>query len=126
MTIHGEIRWLVALAAVAVLVRFAYGLAAKKQYAGLDRGLMAGFTGLLDLNLVLGLVLIVGLGGLTGPRIEHGVTMLLAVAAAHSSAAWKRSPDSAKKYRNNIIVIVVAVLLVGVAVFRLRGGWIFR
>ena len=87
---------------------------------------MAGFTGLLDLNLVLGIVLIVGLGGLTGPRIEHGVTMLLAVVAAHSSAAWKRSKDSAKKYRNNMIVIVVAVLLVALAVFRLRGGWIFR
>jgi len=125
MTIHGEIRWLVALAAVAALVRFGYCLAGKKKYGGLDHGLMAGFTGLLDLNLVLGLVLIAGLGGLTGPRVEHGVTMLLAVVAAHSSVAWKRSPDSAKKYRNNMIVIVVAVIVVAVAVFRLRGGWIF-
>lgn len=123
--IHGEIRWLVALAAVVALVRFGIGLAKKKDYTGLDRGLMAGFTGLMDLNLVLGIVLIVGLGGLTGPRIEHGVTMLLALVVAHASAAWKRSKDSAKKFRNNMIVIVVALLLVVVAVVRLRGGWIF-
>lgn len=124
--IHGEIRWLVALAAAVALARFSYGLALKKEYGGLDRGLMAGFTGLLDLNLVLGLVLIVGLEGMTGRRIEHAVTMLLAAVAAHSSVAWKRSDDSAKKFRNNMIVIVVAVLLVVVAVVRLRGGWIFR
>jgi hypothetical protein len=124
--IHGEIRWLVGLAAVVALARFSIGWALKKDYSGLDRGLMAGFTGLLDLNLLLGLVLIVGLGGLTGPRIEHGVTMLLAAVAAHASAAWKRSDDSAKKYRNNIMVIVGALLLVVVAVVRLRGGWIFR
>ena len=70
MKIHGEIRWLVALVAAIAIVRFAYGLARRADYKGLDRALMAAFTGLLDLNLLLGLVLLFGLGGLPGFRSE--------------------------------------------------------
>jgi len=125
ITIHGEIRWLVALVAVIAIVKFALGLAQKKDYTPLDRGLMSGFTGLLDLNLLLGLIIIIFGGGFNGPRIEHAGTMLVALVVAHSPAAWRRSDDAAKKFRNNLIVIVVALVLVFVGVLRLRGGWMF-
>jgi len=125
MKIHGEIRWLVALVAVIAIVRFGYGLARRADYKGLDRALMATFTGLLDLNLLLGLVLLFGLGGLPGFRLEHAMTMLLAVVAAHASAAWRKSDDAVKKFRNNLIVVLLAVIFVAAGVLRLRGGWVF-
>ena len=125
LKIHGEIRWLVALVAVIALVRFAYGWARRADYKGLDRGLMSAFTGLLDLNLLLGLVLLFGLGGMPGNRIEHAMTMLLAVVAAHASAAWRKSDDAVKKFRNNLLVVILALVFVATGVLRLRGGWIF-
>lgn len=127
LTLHGEVRWLVALVGLAAVVRFAYGSFARGRFGGLDRGLMAGFTGLLDLNLLLGLILLFGLpGGLLRPRLEHAATMVLAVVAAHLSAIWRRSDDDARKFRNNLLVVVIALGLVAVGVLHLRGSWIFR
>ena len=126
LTLHGEVRWLLALLAVAAIVKFAAGLIAKQNYKGLDRGLMSGYTILMDINLLMGLILLFGLGGgLTMPRIEHATTMILAVGVAHSSAAWRKSDDDQKKFRNNLIVVVVSLLLIVVGVLRLRGGWVF-
>ncbi len=126
LTLHGELRWLVALAAVIAIVKFGLGWLRRAEFKGADRALMAAFTGLLDLNLLLGLILLFGLGGgFLSYRLEHLVTMLLAIVAAHASAAWRRSDDSVKKFRNNLIVIVVASILVVVGVIRLRGGWLF-
>lgn len=125
ITVHGEIRWLVALVAIVAIVKFALGLVRHMPYTGMDRGLMSGLTGLMDLNFLLGLIIIIFGGGFTGPRIEHAVTMLLALVAVHASASWRKSDDAQKKFRNNLIVIVVALVLVFVGVWRLRGGWMF-
>ncbi|HEX6383151.1 MAG TPA: hypothetical protein VF177_00640 [Anaerolineae bacterium] len=126
LRLHGEIRWLVALVAIIAIVRYALALLQNQAYRSMDRGLMAGFTGLLDLNFLLGLILLFGLGGgFPAYRIEHAVTMLLAVIVAHASAAWRKSDNDARKFRNNLIVIGVALALVIVGVVRLRGGWVF-
>lgn len=125
-TIHGEIRWLVALVAVIALVKFALGWFRNESYTSLDRGLMTAFTVTLDTNLLLGLILLFALpGGFPMYRIEHATTMILAVIVGHASAAWRRSDDDTKKFRNNLGVIVVALALVLVGVIRLRGGWVW-
>jgi uncharacterized membrane protein YphA (DoxX/SURF4 family) len=126
LTLHGEIRWLVALIAVVAMVRFAIGWLRGAEYKGLDRGLMAAYTGFLDLNFLLGLILLFGLGGgFPAYRIEHAVTMFIAVGVAHSAAAWRKSDDAALKFRNNLIVVVVSLLVVILGVIRLRGGWLW-
>ncbi|GAB4274345.1 MAG: hypothetical protein Kow0080_22630 [Candidatus Promineifilaceae bacterium] len=126
LTLHGEVRWLVALVAVVAVVKFAIGWLGKKEYTSLDRRLMSAVTILMDINLLLGLILLFGLGGgFPMNRVEHATTMFLAVVVAHSSAAWRKSDDAQKKFRNNLIAVVVALALVFTAVIRLRGGWIF-
>lgn len=125
ITIHGLIRWLVALVAVVAIVRFALGWLQQMDDSNLDRGLMSAYTGLLDLNFLLGLVILVFGGGFTGQRLEHAATMLIAIAIAHSAAAWRKSEDAQKKFRNNLAVVVVSLIFVFVGVVRLRGGWIF-
>ena len=125
MTIHGEFRWLVALVAVVAIVKFALGWLRQMPYSGMDRGLMSGYTGLLDLNFLLGLIILIFGGGFNAARIEHAVTMLIAIAIAHASAAWRKSDDAQKKFRNNLIVVVVSLLVIFMAVMRLRGGWVF-
>lgn len=126
LTLHGEIRWLVAIIGIIAIIRFAYGWLARKEYQQYDRWLMSGTTILMDINLVLGLILLFGLGGgFPRERVEHAVTMILAVVVVHLSMIWRNSPDAAIKFRNNLIVVIVALLLVFVGVTRLRGGWVF-
>jgi hypothetical protein len=122
-TIHGEVRWLVAIVAIIVIVKFAIGLVQKSEYKSIDRGLMSGLVGLIDINFLLGLILLFSLGFQGQARLEHVGTMFIAVLLAHSNAAWRKSEDSAKKFRNNLILVVVVLALVFVGVLRIRGGF---
>jgi uncharacterized membrane protein YphA (DoxX/SURF4 family) len=125
LTIHGLLRWLIAILAVIVIIKFAYGWLAKKPYEPIDRGLLSGYTISMDINLLLGLILLV-VGGLQPMyRIEHATTMILAVAAAHMTAIWRKSDDPARKFRNQLFMVLISLLLVLVGVIRLRGGFIF-
>lgn len=124
-TIHGEMRWLVVLAAVVVIVKFLMGWLGKRQYASLDQKLLLVFTILLDINVLLGLIILFFGGGFSGPRLEHATTMILAVIAAHMTAMWKRSTNDSLKFRNQLLMVVLAVILVIFGVIRLRGGFMF-
>jgi hypothetical protein len=88
----------------------------------MDRGLMSGFTGLLDLNVLLGVILIIGLG-FTLPRIEHAVTNIIGVAVAHIFVARaKKIEDPKRKAQFHLLGVVVslAIIVVGVS---LVNGW---
>lgn len=122
-TIHGEVRWLVAIVAIIVIVKFALGLIQKSEYGRMDRGLMSGLVGLIDINFLLGLILLISLGFDSRIRLEHAGTMFIAVLLAHSNAAWRKSEDSAKLFRNNLILVIVVLVLVFVGVTIVRGGF---
>jgi hypothetical protein len=126
LTLHGLIRWLVAIAGIIAIIKFAFGWLSKADYKPIDKRIMTLFTTSLDINLLLGLILLFGLGGgFPANRLEHATTMILAVITAHLSAIWRKSPNSAVKFRNNLIVVLIALLLIFMGVMRLRGGWVF-
>ena len=121
--IHGLVRWLVVIVAVVAVVRYALVMAGKAQPGGMDRGLMSGYTGLLDLNVLLGVIIIIGLGEWEMVQIEHAVTNIIAVAVAHVFAQRaKKIEDPKVKARTSLlgVVISLAIIVVGVA---LVGGW---
>lgn len=125
MTIHGEIRWLVAIVAAIIIVKFLIGWLGKKEYASLDRTLLTIYTIVLDINVLLGLILLFS-RGFNGLRLEHATTMILAVIAAHVTAIWRKSTDSPTKYRNQLLMVLLSLLLVVMGVIRLgRGGFAF-
>lgn len=120
--IHSAVRWMVLLAGIAASVKFAAGLIRKAAYARADRTLGAVYSGILDIQALLGLVLLVGLtvrgGGLPpANRILHALTMFFAVAAAHQTARWREAAD-ARKFRNGLIAysLSLALILLGIAV----------
>ena len=126
LTLHGEIRWLVALVGAIAIIKFAIGWLTSQPYAKFDRALMSGFTILMDINLLLGLILLFFLGGgFPRYRLEHAFIMILAVIVAHLSIRWRNDPDPARIFRNNLFVTVIALALVFLGVIMLRGGWIF-
>ena len=120
--IHSVVRWLVVLAALAAIVLNALVWLRGYRNPGMERGIRAAFTGLLDLQVVLGVILLIGLG-LLACRIEHAIVMLLAVALAHSSAYWPQA-DARVAARNNLLTIVGVLLLVAIGISLLPQGFL--
>ncbi|MBE0671201.1 MAG: hypothetical protein IH588_11480 [Anaerolineales bacterium] len=123
---HSFLRWLIVLVAVIAIVKFALGWLRGGEFKSMDRGLASGFSGLLDLQVTIGLILMIwtGLAGVGFPmfRIEHATTMIIAAVVAHLPARWKNAADTIR-FRNTLFCILGALLLVYVGVMRLPGGW---
>lgn len=126
LMIHSIVRWLIVIVALVAVVKFAIGWLRGGAFKGMDRGLASGFSGLMDLQVTLGIILLVwsGLAGAGFPmfRIEHATTMIIAAVLGHLPARWKTAADSVR-FRNTLFCILGALLLVYVGVMRLPGGW---
>lgn len=83
---------------------------------------MAGFTGLLDVQLLFGLILLF-VSGFVRYRLEHAFTMVIAIVLVHMARRWRDAPDTIR-FRNNFLVILVAMLLIFVGVYVLPQGWL--
>jgi len=128
LIIHSHTRWLILIVALVAIVKFAIGWLRGGSFKGMDRGLTAAFSGLMDLQVTVGLIFLIwtSLVGVpfTPNRIEHLTTMLIAAVVAHLPAMWKKSTDNIR-FRNTLFCIVGALALVFVGVMRLRGGWVW-
>ena len=126
LSIHSIVRWLIVVVALIALVKFAIGWLGNGRFAGMDRGLTSGFSGLIDLQTTLGIIFLLwsGLAGAGFPmyRIEHTTTMLIAAVVAHLPMRWKNAPDKIR-FRNSFIVVLVTAVLIFGGVMRLPGGW---
>ncbi len=135
--LHSWVRWLVLLVGLAALIKLVIVLARRGTFDSMARGLTSAFAGLLDLNVLLGLILLVWKGlaegslfdfsnALARSRWEHLFVMIFALAAAHLPARWK-SQDDAPRTRKTLLAVVAALLLVVMGVFTLVGNrWGFR
>jgi hypothetical protein len=125
LEIHSVLRWIIVIVGIIAIVKFLIGWVRKSEFGGMDRGLSSGFSGLIDLQVTLGLLhfLITGFGGVGFPlfRIEHLVTMLIAATAAHAPAMLKKR--ALNKYAISFFAILGSLLLIYIGVARLPGGW---
>ena len=126
---HSGFRWLVLLLVIFVVIKSLAGFFGRKPYAKLDNILSASFTGLMHLQLLLGLILYFFLSPLTQAAfedfgsamrtselrfwaVEHLVLMLLAVIAAQvGRSISKKSTDSKVKFRFQAIFYGISLLL---------------
>ena len=121
LMIHSILRWVILLVAVIALVVFLVSWLRRSQLQGMDRGLMSGFSGLMDLQAFVGIILLIwgGLGGIGFPtyRIEHGLIMVLAAVVVHVSSRWRKT-DEPLHYRNYFLIILasLALVLIGISV----------
>ncbi|MCS7069340.1 MAG: hypothetical protein NZN28_12025 [Meiothermus sp.] len=119
LTLHNLARWLVLLAAVWLVYQIVSGLRGR-TYGSADRRAGLLYTGLMDLQLVLGILLLVSsplvqsaLGNLGAAMqnsqtrffvAEHWVLMLAAVVLAHvGSSRVKKATDALLKQRQALI-----------------------
>jgi hypothetical protein len=122
---HSGVRFLVLLAALVALVVLLAGWAGGKPWTKGARIATAAFTGLLDLQVLLGIILVTT--GVYYPRlIGHITLMLLAAVLAHGmTVAARRAADDRRKYGLALTGVVLAlVLMVGgiMAIGRMPWG----
>lgn len=124
--LHSTLRWVIVAAAVVAAVKFFIGWRRGGEFGKMDRGLTAGFSGLMDLQVLLGFIYFFWSGfsgtGFPSYRVEHLVTMLIAAAVAHLPARWK-SLDDRTRFRRALYVVLGVLAIVFVGVGRLSGGW---
>jgi hypothetical protein len=112
-TLHSTVRYLVLLVALATLIVAFTGWRRAAAPAS-ERGLMMAFVGLVDVQVLLGLVLL-ALLPFYGALIGHIVMMVLAAAAAHTGSvlARRREPGRSGSPVRAATVAVTLILIVG-------------
>jgi hypothetical protein len=112
---HSGVRYLVLLAGAVALVYLAYAALARKPEGKGGRTVMSAFVGFLDLQILLGIVL-VAMGDFYPALVGHIMTMIIAAVVAHGSAAYaKRSEgDKADKIRLAGVVVTLVLIAVGI------------
>ncbi|MEW5985651.1 MAG: hypothetical protein AB1791_03360 [Chloroflexota bacterium] len=125
LMVHSIVRWLIVGVGVLAVLDLAVGWLFRRPFGQRDRGLVAAFTGLMDLQVLLGIIFLVWSGlaedGFPFYRIAHGLIMLVAAGAAHLNVRWKTSPDRLR-FRTALTAIVIALLLVTAGVAVLPDG----
>jgi len=116
---HGWLRWLVvAVLVVSVVLHAAVWLAGRRAGA-LERAVNGGVLGAIGLQLVLGVILL--LGRHDGKALEHATVMVVAVALAHLALRWRALPE-AQRARNLTLLHAGVLALVYVGVWRITGS----
>ena len=126
LMLHSLWRWVVVIVALIALVKFALGWLQKKNPDALDRRLLLAFTTTIDIQVLLGIILVINLlitSVLDRAAIEHVVTMVIVAIVAHLSAIWRKRDDNVM-LRNSFFVVLATLVLIfaGVAVV---NGWSF-
>lgn len=108
---HSGLRYLVLLAGVAALLACLYAVATKRPLPA-TRALTSAFTGLLDLQILLGVGLVIG-GVFYGALMGHLVMMALAAVSAHvASVMARRSADDGRAQMLRFAGILLALVFI--------------
>ena len=126
LMLHSILRWVVVVVGLFAMVKFLVGLARKSEFAKMDRGLQAGFSGLVDLDVLLGFIFFFWNGLVDGVgfpfyRVEHMITMLVAAVIAHIPGMLKKKEYN--KYAIAFFGVFGALVVIVLGVYRLPGGW---
>ncbi len=126
LLLHSNIRW--ALIAIALSTIVIYILCSTKvvRPSRFTRLYSVAFAGILDLQTLLGIILLIINTFNTGSAyfrsaLPHTISMLLAVVAAHIAARWSKSPD---KTVRTLIATILASLFILSGIREITGQWL--
>ncbi|MBE2183099.1 MAG: hypothetical protein IAE89_06720 [Anaerolineae bacterium] len=122
---HSGFRWIVMLAAVVALVYMIYGLVTRRAYDRRAGLVMTIFVRCIEIQWLLGLILIVlkaiALGGFLPAWWGHLILMTVAVVVAHMYMGFKRRPDNIR-YVIGLVAIIAVLVLIILGVMALGGS----
>jgi heme A synthase len=109
---HSGLRYLILFVGVVAALYYAYARVADRPRGKGDRVLFAAYVGMLDLQLLLGLAMVIG-GTFYPALMGHLTMMVLAVAAAHLfSVLSRRSEDSRRAHGLSLAGVVLSLVLI--------------
>src|SRR6266540_474783 len=129
LLVHSTLRWVVLALALVALVRAIGGVARQRDWLPADQSVGAWFTGSLDLQMLLGLVLYFFLSPFTREAfgdfgaamrnaplrffaVEHLTGMIVAIALAHvGRARTKKVGDAQSRHKSALIFYGLAVVV---------------
>ena len=127
ITLHSHNRWLIVLFGLVAIIHLVLNLRNPKNYEKKTNLFVKIFSYVLAIQFVIGLILFYNKGvsldwdmQVLRIQMEHATTMLLAVAIAHTSAAWKNA-ETSKRLRNTLFAMIVSILLIFAGVVRIGG-----
>jgi hypothetical protein len=125
LTIHSAMRWAIIVVAALAAIKFTIGWAGDGVFKGMDRGLAAGFSGLMDLQVMIGLIYFLWNGievtGFPLYRILHMIVMILAAALAHLPRRFQNLADKLR-FQYSVYVILGSLVLIFIGIALLPGG----
>jgi heme A synthase len=117
---HSGLRFLVLLAAVIAIAVLLWGWSARRPFAGQSRAVTAVFTGVLDLQVLLG-ILTVLTRPWYGQLMGHLMMMILAAVAAHGITVYgRKQPDPRRAHMVTLAGVVLALLLIVGGIMAIR------
>lgn len=125
VTLHEFVRWLVLIAGLIGLVDGFLALFRGAMGDGpLARTLPAAFLGLLDLQLLIGALLLFLVPGAWPRFLPHAVVMVIAIASAHVLRVRTRKapPEAAPRAVFLLYLVPLILVLVGMALVRSGAG----
>jgi hypothetical protein len=127
LDIHSVVRWGIVAISLVSLIWFALVWLRGLRNEKADRSLMSAFSGLIDLQVAIGVIYILwsGFAGFGFPRyrLEHAFVMIAAAVVAHLSVRWRGSEVGARA-RNNLALIIGVLVMVFIGVTLLPQGWL--
>jgi hypothetical protein len=112
---HSGLRYLVLLAGVVALVYLAYAALGRKPDGKGGRVVMSAFVGLLDLQILLG-ILLVALGDFYPALVGHIITMVVAALVAHGSAVYAKRSGGGRADQIRLAGVVITLVLIAVGI----------
>ena len=114
LLLHSLVRFVILLVAVVGVIKVLIVLVQKSKPDQIDQMLASVFTGLYDLQVLLGLLLIL-LGGLS--QAIHPIVMFIGVLLAHGLQVMTKRAEGtrATMYRLALFIVPLVVILVGLA-----------
>ncbi len=126
LIIHSFTRWLVVLVGVIAIIKFLISWLKKSPFEKIDTRLVAAFSGFMDLQVTLGLILLLWNGLIDGAgfpryRLEHTGVMIIAAALTHMSARFKKAEDTIR-FRNTFLLYLGVFVLIFAGIASLPNG----
>jgi hypothetical protein len=119
---HSGLRFLVLLAALIAIAVLLWGWSARRPFAGQSRAVTAVFTGVLDLQVTLGILLVL-FRPWYGALIGHLVMMIAAAFAAHGITVYgRKQADPRRAHMISLIGVVLALALILGGIMSIRSS----
>ena len=119
---HSGLRFLVLLAALIAIAVLLWGWSARRPFAGQSRAVTAVFTGVLDLQVTLGILLVL-FRPWYGALIGHLVMMIAAAFAAHGITVYgRKQEDPRRAHMISLIGVALALLLIIGGIMSIRSS----